>query len=41
MDQMLEGIHATLTSHQSWSHAAREHEATVEAALLARARELA
>ena len=41
MDAMLDGIDATLAAHESWSTAAREREAAAEAALLARARELA
>jgi argininosuccinate lyase len=40
MDEMLEGIAATLTAHESWSRAAREHESAADEALLARAREL-
>jgi len=38
---MLAGLGATLEAHESWSDAAREREASAEAALLARARELA
>ena len=41
MDEMLEGIAAALTAHESWGETAREHESSAEAALLARARELA
>jgi len=41
MDAMLNGIGGTLAEHDRWSVAAREREATAEAALLARARELA
>ena len=41
MDEMLDGIHATLTAHQSWSQTARERESAAETALLARARDLA
>ena len=40
MEEMLVGIRATLTDHESWSVAAREREAAAERALLARAREL-
>jgi argininosuccinate lyase len=40
MEEMLAGIRATLTTHESWSVAAREHEASAEAALLARAHDL-
>jgi hypothetical protein len=38
---MLDGIERTLAEHESWSQAARERESAAEAALLARARELA
>ena len=41
MDEMLDGIDATLAAHESWSQTAREHESAAETALLARARELA
>ena len=41
MDAMLAEIDATLAAHDSWSAAAREQESAAEAALLARARELA
>src|ERR687887_554607 len=41
MTEMLDGIDATLVAHESWSETAREREAAAEAALLARARELA
>ena len=41
MDAMLAELDATLAEHERWSSAAREREATAEAALLARARELA
>jgi argininosuccinate lyase len=41
MAEMLDGIAATLAAHESWSEAAREHEAAAETALLARARQLA
>ena len=41
MEEMLEGIRATLTEHERWSEAARERESAAETALLARARELA
>ena len=41
MDAMLAEIDATLAAHDSWSSAAREQESAAEAALLARARELA
>jgi argininosuccinate lyase len=41
MDAMLAKLDANLAEHASWSEAAREHEAAAEAALLARARELA
>jgi len=41
MDAMLEGLEATLAESRTWSEAAREREAAAEAALLARARELA
>jgi hypothetical protein len=40
MDDMLAGLDATLAANQSWGHAAREREASVVEALLARAREL-
>ena len=38
---MLEGLDATLSANEAWSEAARERESSAEAALLARARELA
>ena len=41
MDAMLDGLAATLAADAAWSDAAREHEAAAEAALVARARELA
>jgi hypothetical protein len=41
MDEMLDGIHTTLTAHESWSQTARERESAAETALLARARDLA
>jgi hypothetical protein len=41
MDAMLEGLAVTLAAGESWSKTASEREATAEAALLARARELA
>jgi argininosuccinate lyase len=41
MSEMLEGIDAALAAHERWSNTAREREDTAEAALLARARELA
>jgi hypothetical protein len=41
MDAMLEGLAATLAADQAWSTTAGEREAAAEAALLARARELA
>ena len=40
MEEMLVGIRATLSDHESWSVAARERAAAAERALLARAREL-
>ncbi len=40
MEEMLLGIRATLTDHESWSEAAYEREAAAERALLARARDL-
>ncbi|HET9243261.1 MAG TPA: lyase family protein [Gaiella sp.] len=40
MEEMLAGIRATLTAHESWSADAREREAAAEVALLARARAL-
>jgi argininosuccinate lyase len=40
MEEMLLGIRATLTNHESWSEAAGEREAAAERALLARARDL-
>jgi argininosuccinate lyase len=40
MEEMLLGIRATLTDHESWSEAAGEREAAAERALLARARDL-
>jgi hypothetical protein len=40
MDEMLDGIEATLAAHESWSRAARERESAAENALLRRAREL-
>lgn len=41
MEDMLAGIDETLTEHERWSDAERERETAAEAALLARARELA
>ena len=41
MEELLAGIGETLAEHARWSEAAREREAAAEAALLARARELA
>ncbi|MGH3049566.1 MAG: lyase family protein, partial [Gaiellaceae bacterium] len=41
MDAMLDGIDATLAAEESWSGVARGRESAAEAALLARARELA
>jgi hypothetical protein len=41
MDAMLEGLDATVAEHEAWSAASRERETAAEAALLARARELA
>jgi argininosuccinate lyase len=41
MDAMLDGLDATLSTSEAWSEVAREHEVAAEAALLARARELA
>ena len=41
MDAMLDGLDATLSTSEAWSEVAREHERAAEAALLARARELA
>ena len=41
MDAMLAGLDEALAANASWSEAAREREAAAEAALLARARELA
>jgi len=40
MEEMLLGIRATLTDHESWSEAAGERAAAAERALLARARDL-
>jgi argininosuccinate lyase len=40
MDEMLEGLRATLTAHESWSQTARERESAAETALIARARDL-
>ena len=40
MEEMLVGIGASVTDHETWSAAAREREADAERALLARAREL-
>jgi argininosuccinate lyase len=40
MEEMLAGLRATLTDHESWSAAAREVAAAAERALLARARAL-
>jgi argininosuccinate lyase len=40
MEEMLDGLEATLAVHARWSDAAREREQAAEAALLARAREL-
>jgi hypothetical protein len=41
MVAMLAGLDATLAENTSWSEAAREREQAAEAALVARARELA
>jgi argininosuccinate lyase len=41
MDEMLDGLHATLTANESWSETARERESAAETALLARANDLA
>ncbi len=41
MDAMLADLEAMLVAETAWSHAAHEHEASAEAALLERARELA
>src|SRR5215210_556204 len=41
VDEMLDGIDATVAAHESWSQTARERESAAETALLARARELA
>jgi argininosuccinate lyase len=41
MAQMLDGIDASIAAHERWSETARAREADAEAALLARARELA
>jgi hypothetical protein len=41
MTTMLDGLDGTLAENDSWSEAARERETSAEAALLARARELA
>jgi argininosuccinate lyase len=41
MDSMLDGIDATLAANAAWSEEARARESAAEAALLARARELA
>ena len=41
MDEMLEGVHATLAAHESWSQTARGRESAAETALLTRARDLA
>jgi hypothetical protein len=40
MEEMLDGIQATLAEHARWSAAAAEREQAAEAALVARAREL-
>jgi argininosuccinate lyase len=40
MGEMLDGIHATLAAHESWSQTARERESAAETALLGRARDL-
>ena len=40
MEEMLVGIRASLTDHESWSAAAGERQAAAERALLSRAREL-
>jgi len=40
MEEMLAGIRASLTDHESWSAAAGERQAAAERALLSRAREL-
>jgi hypothetical protein len=41
MAEMLDGLDARLAAHERWSETARAREADAEAALLARARELA
>jgi hypothetical protein len=41
MDAMLADIDESLAAHTAWSDGAREREATAEAALLERARDLA
>ena len=41
MEEMLDGIPATLAAQESWSQTARERESAAETALLARARDLA
>jgi hypothetical protein len=41
MDAMLERLEVTLAADEEWSETATDREAAVEAALLARARELA
>ena len=41
MEAMLEGLAVTLAADEAWGERAREREAAAEAALLARARELA
>jgi hypothetical protein len=41
MEAMLGSFEAMLAEHRSWSEAARERESAAEAALLARAAELA
>ena len=41
MEEMLEGIRATLSERERWTEMARERESAAEAALLTRARELA
>ena len=41
MERMLDGMETTIAAERAWSETAREQEANAEAALLARARELA
>jgi argininosuccinate lyase len=40
MDEMLDGLDATLSEHEGWSRTVSERESAAETALLARAREL-